>query len=58
MKGIKMIRILLPLLMLSSPLAAHVGPHLHPHGNDPTWMVALLGILVVGAVTLYNKSRR
>ena len=32
--------------LFASPLAAHEGAHVHPHGHDPFWAVAVLALAV------------
>ncbi len=46
-----MFRLATPALMLmSTPVLAHSGPHMHPHANDPMWIQLLVGTLVVAAL--------
>ncbi|MFG6567482.1 MULTISPECIES: peptidase M23 [unclassified Sulfitobacter] len=35
------------LATFAAPLAAHEGAHVHPHGNDPFWAVAVLSLAIV-----------
>ena len=35
------------LATFAAPLAAHEGAHVHPHGNDPFWAVAMLSLAIV-----------
>lgn len=46
-KDIQMKKLTFTLATLASPLAAHEGAHVHPHGNDPFWAVALLSLAIV-----------
>tara|TARA_B100002049_G_C16069806_1_gene372222 strand:+ start:948 stop:1106 length:159 start_codon:yes stop_codon:yes gene_type:complete len=34
------------LAIFAAPLAAHEGVHVHPHGHDPFWAVAVLALAV------------
>ena len=40
------------LATFAAPLAAHEGAHVHPHGNDPFWAVA---IVILAAAVLRRK---
>lgn len=35
------------LATFAAPLAAHEVAHVHPHGNDPFWAVAMLSLAIV-----------
>ncbi|MGR3547740.1 MAG: peptidase M23 [Roseovarius sp.] len=45
------------LATFAPPLAAHEGAHVHPHGNDPFWAVAVLSlaIVILAAAVLRRK---
>lgn len=50
-------RLTLAALVAAGPAAAHPGGHLHPHGIDTVWIVALSVGAVLAAVG-YVRSRR
>ncbi|HAC50249.1 MAG: peptidase M23 [Sulfitobacter sp.] len=39
-------RLTFALTTFAGPLAAHEGVHVHPHGHDPFWAVAVLALAV------------
>ncbi|UWR39339.1 peptidase M23 [Sulfitobacter sp. W074] len=39
-------RLTFALTTFAGPLAAHEGVHVHPHGHDPFWGVAVLALAV------------
>ncbi|MFC6589152.1 peptidase M23 [Sulfitobacter pacificus] len=42
----------------ASPALAHVGTHVHPHANDPSWLPVLFAGLFIAAVTTVALARR
>ena len=45
------------LATFAAPLAAHEGAHVHPHGNNPFWAMAMLSlaIVILAAAVLRRK---
>lgn len=48
----------LPLLIMATPLLAHSDAHIHPHADDPSWILIIVGALSVMAVVTFVWKRK
>lgn len=53
-----MIRLFSFLVLLASPAAAHVGPHIHPHAGSSGWIAGLCIVAMVAFLALGKWIRR
>ncbi|MEP5009322.1 peptidase M23 [Roseobacter sp.] len=44
--------------LISTPLFAHEGLHMHPHASDPSWLPLIAGTVVVAGLTRLLWARR
>jgi hypothetical protein len=48
-------RLTFALTIFAGPVMAHEGAHVHPHGHDPFWAVAVLAVAILAAAVMRRR---